>query len=109
MQGILDQIAEKAKEFERKTGAPPLSKFLETIDKLPDEKRLKLIKEVLVVAERVSRTAPELDKVVGLIREINSMPIEKLEKLEGVLKRIEGIMKKAPQELISFLTSLKEE
>jgi len=109
MSSILQELAKVAKEFEAKTGAPALSKLVETVEKLPDERRLKLIKEVLVVAERVSQTAPELDKVVGLIREINEMPVEKLEKLEKVLKRIEGIMKKAPQELLSFLTSMKGE
>ena len=106
---VLDRLAEAAKEAERKLGLPPLFKFVETIDKLPDERRLKLIKEVLVVAEKVSQNAPELDKVIGLIREINSLPMDKLEKVEKVLKRIEGIMKKAPEELLSFLTSLKEE
>jgi DNA-binding transcriptional regulator GbsR (MarR family) len=105
---VLDRVAEAAKDFERKFGLPPLSKFVETIDRLPDERRLKLIEEVLVVAERVSQRAPELDKVIGLVREINSMPIEKLEKLEKVLKRIEKVMKAAPQELLNFLTSLKE-
>ena len=106
---MLDKIAEAAREAERKLGLPPLSKFVETVEKLPDEKRLKLIKEVLVAAERASQTAPELDKVVSLIREINEMPVEKLERLEKVLKRIEGIMKKAPEELLSFLISLKGE
>lgn len=106
---MLEHIAKKAKEFEERTGAPALSKLVETVDKLPDERRLKLIREVLVAAERLSQTAPELDKVVSLIREINEMPVEKLEKMEKLLKRIEGIMKKAPQELMSFLTSLKEE
>lgn len=106
---VLDRLAEAAKEAERKLGLPPLSKFVETIDKLPDERRLKLIKEVLVVAEKVSQSAPSLEKVIDLIREINSMPIEKLEKLEKVLKRIEKIMKAAPEELLSFLTSLKGE
>jgi len=109
MPGFLEEIAKAAKEFEARTGAPPLTKFLETVDKLPDERRLKLIKEVLVAAEKVSQTAPELDKVVSLIREINEMPVEKLERLEKVLKRIEGIIKKAPEELLSFLTSLKGE
>ncbi|MBA7627466.1 hypothetical protein ES703_34928 [subsurface metagenome] len=106
---VLDRIAEAAREAERKLGLPPLSKIAESLDKLPDEKRLRLIKEVLVLAERVSQTAPELDQVIGLIREINSMPIEKLEKVERVLKRIEGIMKKAPQELLDFVAKQKEE
>lgn len=106
---IFEQIAEAAREFERKTGAPPISKFTEAIEKLPDEKRLRLLKDVLETANRVSETAPELEKVIALIREINSMPIEKLERLEKVLRRIEGILKKAPEELLGFLKSLKEE
>jgi len=106
---VMDRIAEVAKEAERKFGLPPLSKLAESLDKLPDERRLKLIKEVLTLAERVSKTAPELDQVIRLIKEINSMPIEKLEKVERVLKRIEGIMKKAPQELLDFVAKLKEE
>lgn len=106
---VLDKLAEAAREAERKFGLPPLSKLAESLEKLPDEKQLRLIKELLTVAERVSHNAPELDQVIGLIREINSMPIEKLEKLEKVLKRIEGIMKKAPQELLEFLAKLKEE
>lgn len=109
MPGILDQLAEMAKDFEKKTGAPPLSKFVQTVERLPDEKRLKLIKEVLTAAEKVSQNAPELDKVVQLVHELNSVPIEKLEKLEKLLKRIEGIIKKAPAELLGFITSLKEE
>lgn len=96
-------------ELESKLGLPQLSQVADTLEKFPDAKQLRLIKDVLVVAEKVSQSAPELDKVVMLIREINSMPVDKLEKLEKVLKRIEGIMKKAPQDLIEFLTSLKEE
>ncbi len=95
--------------IERAFGLPPLSTLAESLEKFPDTKQLKLIKAVLTIAERVSQTAPELDKVIMLIREINSMPTEKLERLEKVLKRIEGIIKKAPEELVSFLTSLKEE
>ena len=106
---VIDRIAEAAREAERKLGLPPLSKIAESLEKLPDERQLKLIKEVLVIAERVSQSAPELDKVIGLIREINSLPMDKLEKVEKVLKRVEKIMKAAPEELMSFLTSLGEE
>ena len=106
---VLDKLAEAAREAERKFGLPPLSRMAESLEKLPDEKQLKLIREVLVVAERVSQSAPSLEKVIDLIREVNSMPVEKLEKVEKVLKRIEKIMKAAPEELLSFLTSLKGE
>ncbi|GAI65133.1 unnamed protein product [marine sediment metagenome] len=106
---VMEKLAEAAKEAERRFGLPPLSKFAETIENLPDERRLRLIKEMLVVAERVSHTAPELDKVVNLIHELNSVPIEKLEKLEKLLRRIEKLIKTAPEELLNFVTSLKEE
>jgi len=94
--------------IEGKLGLPPLSRVAEMVDKFPDARQLHLIKEVLVAAEAVSRNAPELDKVAAIIREINSMPMDKLEKLEKLLKRIEKIMKNAPQDLVEFLTSLKE-
>lgn len=96
-------------EIEERFGLPKLSQVADSLQRFPDRNQLKLIKDVLESAERVSKTAPELDKVMLLIREINSMPTEKLEKLEKVLKRIEGIMKKAPQELMDFVASLKEE
>jgi len=95
--------------IEKAFGLPKLSEFSKTVEKFPDEKQLKAIKQVLIIAERVSQNAPELDQVVMLIREINSMPLEKLEKLEKLLKRIEKILKTAPQDLLGFLTGLKEE
>ncbi|MBA7693894.1 hypothetical protein ES703_102490 [subsurface metagenome] len=107
--GLLSHIEQIAKEAERRFGLPPLAKLTESLDKFPDAKQLKLIKEVLEIAGRVSQTAPELDKVAELIKEINSMPIEKLEKLEKLLKRIEKIIKNAPQDLLGLLVSLKEE
>jgi len=106
---VMERLAEVAKEAEKRFGLPPLVKFTESLDKFPDAKQLKLIKDLLTIAERVSQSAPELDQVVSLIREINSMPVEKLEKLEKLLKSIERIMKKAPQDLVEFLASLKEE
>jgi len=106
-------VMERGKSFlsevEKKLGLPQLSKVADTLDRFPDAKQLRLIKEVLVAAEKVSQSAPELDKVLMLIQEINSMPVDKLEKLDKLLKRIEKIMKHAPQDLMEFLASLKEE
>ncbi|MBA7468184.1 hypothetical protein ES707_03425 [subsurface metagenome] len=97
------------RSLEKKLGLPSLDSVSRSLNQFPDAKQLKLIKDVLTVAERVASTAPELDKVAELIREINSMPTEKLEKVEKVLKRVERIMKTAPQELTSFLSGLGEE
>ena len=95
--------------FEKTLGLPPLAEITKTLDKVPDEKRLKAIKNLLIVAERVAKSAPELDQVVMLIQEINSMPLDKLVQLEKVLKRVEKVMKMAPKEVIDFLSSLKGE
>ena len=95
--------------LEKTLGLPSLSEITRTLEKVPDEKRLKAIKSLLLVAERVSKSAPELDQVVMLIREINSMPLDKLVQLEKVLKRVEKVMKLAPKEVIDFLSSLKGE
>jgi len=96
-------------ELERKLGLPKLSQISSSLEKFPDAKQLKLIKDTLTVAERVSQNAPELDQVINLIREINSLPLDKLEKLEKILKRVDRILKNAPQDLLGLLGSLKEE
>lgn len=96
-------------EMEDRLRLPRLSKFIDSFEKFPDAKQLKLLKEILDVAERLSKTAPDLDKVASLIREINSIPVEKLEKVEQVLKRLEGIIEKAPKEILDLLGQLKEE
>lgn len=96
-------------ELERRLGLPHLSKFVDSFERFPDAKQLKLLKDILDVAERLSKTAPDLDKVASLIGEINSIPVEKLEKVEQVLKKVEGIIEKAPKELLDFLAKLKEE
>jgi len=59
--------------------------------------------------ERISQSAPNIEHVITLVRELKSVPVEQLETWLKLLRKIEGIMKKAPQELMSFLTSLKEE
>jgi len=97
------------KRLEETFGLPPLSEIGKTIERFPDQKQLKAIKEVLTIAERVAEKAPELDQVVLLVKEINSMPTDKLKDLEKILKRIERIIKTAPQDLMEFIASLKGE
>ena len=100
--GILAQL-------EDKLGLPKLSQVSSSLEKFPDAKQLKLIKDTLTIAERVSQTAPELDQVISLVREINSLPTEKLDKLLRILRKVEKIMKTAPPDLLGLLSSLKEE
>lgn len=94
-------------KFERGLGLPPISKIADTLQKFPDQTQLKLIRDVLEVAERLSCSSVELEKVIALIKEVNTIPPEKLQALEKVLKRIELIVKKAPKEILDLLTSLR--
>lgn len=96
-------------KLERTLGLPKLSEIGRTLEKFPDDKQLRQIKEVLVIAERVSHISPDLDKVIELIREANSLSPERLRELLKVLRSIERIMKNAPADLVGFLASLKEE
>jgi len=86
-----------------------LSKFAESLDRLPDSQQLKLIKDTLTVAERVSQSAPELDQVISLIKEINSVSPEKLRQIDKLLRQIQKIMKTAPEGILEFISSLSDE
>ncbi|MBA7633287.1 hypothetical protein ES703_40850 [subsurface metagenome] len=94
---------------EKALGLPPLSKVAEGLQKFPDMPRLRLIKSILETCERLSRTSPELEKVVALVNLIADTPTEKLVNLERVLKQANKLVAHAPSELLEFLSSLKEE
>ena len=95
--------------IEQKLGLPPLSQVAEGLQKFPDMPRLRLIKSILETCERLSRTSPELEKVVTLVNLIADTPTEKLEGLEKVLKQANKLVAKSPSELLEFLSSLKGE
>lgn len=101
-EGVLEKI-------EKSLGLPSLSKVADTFQRFPDKMQLKAIKEVLEVAERLSKSSADLEKVIEIIRELNSVPTEKLVALERILRRVEKIVSGAPEELLSFITSLKQE
>jgi len=95
--------------IEEKLGLPPLSRVAEGLQKFPDMPRLRVIKSILESCEYLSRTSPELEKVVTLVNLIADTPTEKLEKLEKVLKQANKLVAHAPNELLEFLTSLNKE
>ena len=96
-------------ELERKLGLPPLSQVTETLQKFPDMPRLRLIKSILELCERLSRTSPELEKVVTLVTLIADTSTDKLANLERILKQANKLVAHAPNELLEFLSSLKGE
>ncbi|GAH71606.1 unnamed protein product [marine sediment metagenome] len=95
--------------IEEKLGLPPLSQVAETLHQFPDMPRLRLIKSILEICERLSRTAPEMERIVTLINLIADTPTEKFTSLEKVLKQANKLVAKAPSELLGLLSSLKED
>ena len=95
--------------IEEKLGLPSITKVAEGLQKFPDMPRLRVIKSILDTCERLSRTSPELEKVITLVNLIANTPTDKLEKLDKVLKQANKLLKDAPNELLNFLSSLKEE
>lgn len=96
-------------EFEKKFGLPSLSKFFNDLGKLPSMPRLRLIKSILETCDRLSHNVPNLDQVIRLVAVISDTSTEKLEMLEKVLKQANKLLAKAPNELLEFLSSLKDE
>ena len=96
-------------QIEEKLGLPPIAQVAEGLQKFPDMPRLRLIKNILETCERLSHTSPELEKVVTLVNLIADTPTDKLEKLEKVLRQANKLVAHAPNELLGFLSSLKEE
>lgn len=106
---VMETIGRLVKDFEKKTGAPPLSKLADTLSNFPDAKQLHLIKDTLQIAERIANKVPDLNIAVELIKGMGSVSPEQLQEWEKFLKRVEAILKKTPQEVIDFLMKLKEE
>jgi len=94
--------------IEEKLGLPSLNQVAKGFQKFPDMPRLREIKSIVQSCERLAESGPELDKVVVLVSLIADTPNEKLEKLEKVLKQANKLVKEAPDELLEFLSSLKE-
>ncbi len=101
-------------DIEKKLGLPPLSKALE---KLPDAEQLKLAKATFEIVQNLvhevnampSEKLERVERILAVVYELYSMPAEKLDKVEKILKRIEKIIKAAPEQLLTFLEKLGKE
>jgi hypothetical protein len=100
-------LEEMARAAEKRFGLPKLSEMVDKLDKIPDAKTLKAMQDLLTTVERLmiaSKNAPAIDQITPLLHEINDMPMEKMDKLLKILKSIEGIIEKAPTDLLSMLS-----
>jgi hypothetical protein len=101
-------------QVEKKLKLPPLSQALE---KIPNAEQLRLTKEILSTIERLMREVnslpsdkmERLERVMTMVYELYSMPTDKMKEADKILRRVERIIKGAPEELLKFLSSPKEE
>lgn len=100
-------------QIEKKLKLPPLSQAL---DKIPDAEQLRLTKDILSTIERLMREVnalpsdkmERLERVMTMVYELYSMPTDKMKETDKILKRVEKIIKGAPEQLLNFLDKLKE-
>ena len=105
-----EQLASACRDFEKKTGMPQLSKLAGVLEtKLPDERQMKLFIELLDRLERISKIAPDVDKVLALAHELNGLSSERLKILNTTLLRLEHIMEKTPKEIIDFISGFTQQ
>jgi len=93
-------------DIEHKFKLPPISSVANTLKSFPDVEQLRMLKQTLEVADKVSRTAPELNQVLGLIKAIKEIPTDKLVQIGKLLKSQDRVSMMAP-ELNQVLSLIK--
>lgn len=96
--GLLTQI-------EDKLGLPKLSRVVDSVAQF-DPKQLREAKELLDRIERVAKVAPDLDKVLMLIRELRSMTPTEWHEVNKALGHLDHIVTKSPQEVVDAIKKL---
>lgn len=87
------------RKIEQSFGLPPLTQVSEVIRSLPDEKKLRLVKQVLDSATKVKGSPEELRMVLDLIRLITATNMEQLTAVRDILANLAKLVKLLPKDL----------
>jgi hypothetical protein len=82
--------------FERATGAPPLAEVTEFLKALPDEGRMKLLRDILREAAKVKGDVQELRLLVEMVRLIHDTPEPKIAAVRDMVAKLEGLIRLLP-------------
>lgn len=96
--GLLTQI-------EDRLGLPKLSRVVESVAEF-DPKQIREAKELFDRIERVAKIAPDLDKVLLLVRELRSMTPEEWREINKALGHLDHLVTKSPKEVIDAIKQL---
>lgn len=89
--------------FEKKLGLPSLKEVSQTLQNVPEEKKLRLVKQVLDSAAKVKGSPEELQMVLELINLITSASMEQLIAIKGITANLVKLAKLLPKEGLSQL------
>lgn len=92
---------------EKKLGLPSLKEVSQTLQNIPEEKKLRLVKQVLDSAAKVKGSPEELQTLLELIRLIISADMEQLTAVRDITANLVKLAKLLPKEGLSQLP-LKE-
>lgn len=87
---------------------PSLKEVNEVFSNLPDEKRLRLVLEIMSQAEKLGQSRTDLAIVRDIVKEIANTPEGKLQEVTEILKRVERLAKTLPlSDIMKELGSMK--
>jgi len=95
------------KQIEEKLGLPSLTSVSEVLKSLPDERKLRLVKQILDSSAKVKGSPEELETLLDLMRIITSASLEQLTALRDITANLVKLVRLLPKEGLANLP-LKE-
>jgi len=89
--------------FEKKLGLPSLKEVAQTLERVPEEKKLRLVKQILDSATKVKGNPEELQMVLELVNLITSADMEQLTAIKDITANLVKLIKLLPKEGLSQL------
>lgn len=96
-------MASILKQLEEKLGLPSLLQVSDVLKHLPDESKLRLVKQILDSAGKVKGSPKELETLLELIRLITSADIEQLNAVREIISNVLKLVRYLPKEALKQL------
>lgn len=85
------------RQIEQKLGLPPLIQVSDVLKNLPDEKKLRLVKQILDSAVKVKGGPEELETLLQVIRLISSASVEQLTAIRDITANLLKLVRLLPK------------
>lgn len=85
------------RQIEQKLGLPPLIQVSDVLKNLPDEKKLRLVKQILDSAVKVKGGPEELETLLQVIRLISSASLEQLTAIRDITANLVKLVRLLPK------------